>query len=163
MTGAKIRIRTSNSFHQRHKSFTLKNEMYNYLRVMEFASAKIWRGCTHCCWDGTYRKFIRYENNQIRKWWKLHRRLKAILRVSRFIAHLVPISKVPSDLDKYPTSISVIQFPLFYFRYSVFLLSRISVILYIRYSCISCFFTLKFLALIPTWTRSTNFKHHHDL
>ena len=55
--------------------------------------------------------------------------------VSRLIAHLVPISTVPSSSDKYPTSISVIS----YFRYSVFTVFLIS-----------CFFTLKFLALIPT-------------
>ena len=53
--------------------------------------------------------------------------------------------------------------PYFYFPYSC-----IAIISYLRYSVftvflISCFFTLKFLALIPTWTRSTNFKHHHDL
>ena len=41
--------------------------------------------------------------------------------LSRFIAHLMPISVVPSDLDKYSTPISVDL----YFRYLVFPLFRI--------------------------------------
>ena len=50
--------------------------------------------------------------------------------LSRLIAHLVPISTVPSGLDKYPTSISVIL---------VLPLSRISVILFLRYSSFHVF------------------------
>ena len=50
--------------------------------------------------------------------------------LSRLIAHLVPISTVPSASDKYPTSISVIL---------VLPLSRIYVILFLRYSSFHVF------------------------
>ena len=63
----------------------------------------------------------------------------SIDRLSRFIAHLVPISIVPSGLDKYPTFV----FPLF----------CISVIPYFRYSCISCF------SLRSSWLSS---RHERD-
>ena len=62
-------------------------------------------------------------------------KMRSQAHLSRLIAHLVPISTVPSGSDKYPTSISVIS----YFRYSVFTVFLIV-----------CFFTLKFLTLIPT-------------
>ena len=47
--------------------------------------------------------------------------MRSRTHLSRLIAHLVPMSTVPSGLDKYPTSISVIL----YFRYLVFPLFRI--------------------------------------
>ena len=65
--------------------------------------------------------------------------VRLTIAVSRLIAHLVPISTVPSGLDKYPTSV----FPLF----------RISFIPYFRYSCISCF------SLRSSWLSS---RHERD-
>ena len=48
---------------------------------------------------------------------KGHNRQFGLVVLSRIIAHLVPISIVPSGLDKYPTSISVIPaFHVFHFE-----------------------------------------------